>query len=173
MEGTVFLIGISHQIQSDTSRNNQTTKSFVDYISKKILELNIKILAEEYSEDACIIADVKQSTIQSLAIQYQLLHRYVDPGNIDREKLGIKSNQEILNSIDPSNYDNLAEIRDKELKKDFPKREGFWLERLADLTGSNIIFVCGSKHLESFSNLLTSNNIPNSILESRFESSSS
>jgi type I restriction enzyme R subunit len=54
-------------------------------------------------------------------------------------------------------------------KSDDHLRENFWLKKIKDKTGENIIFVCGADHLNSFSTLLKNSGFNCEVLPKRFD----
>jgi hypothetical protein len=126
-----YLVGVDHPIQHTehmTQKKRKSVREFRGHIREKVTSLGIGTIAEEFSESLLQRMAV-QSTVLPLATELGVSHRYCDPDREERKKLGID---------------------------DFPKREKVWLERIADLKDSNVLFICGNKHVQSFSALLRS-----------------
>lgn len=139
----IYLLGVDHQVQH--ARHAQITMIFSFYLSKKIKELNVALIAEEWSVDSSRISNVKTTVPEDLAVKHNLAHLYCDPTDKERKEIGWLS------------------------KKDNPVREKFWFDKMKLHIHQNMIFVCGADHLESFSQLLSDNKCPNEILPKRFD----
>jgi hypothetical protein len=139
----IYLLGVDHQVQH--ARQISLAKRFASYLSDNIEKLNIKFVGEEWSEDASKISNVKTTVPQDIAFKYNVQHRFCDPNEIDRKKIGWKS------------------------KQDDRLREMFWLDKIKDKRNKEIIFICGVNHLESFSTLLNKDRFMVKILPERFD----
>ena len=130
----VFLIGVNHIIQHTGFSFHQkeaAISEFLEHVEMKALELKVKTIAEEWSQEANKNNNVPFSTVQTVATKLDLKHIFCDPTNQERKKHGIEK----------SNTDG---------------REEFWIERLKEVLQDNILFVCGEDHLESFKSKLNS-----------------
>lgn len=139
----IYLLGIDHQVQHQ--KQTQVSMVFAFYLSKKVNELNIKFIGEEWFEDLLKENGVATTVTQDVAQKHKVGHMFCDPNRKERSEIGWTS----------KNDDNL--------------REKFWLEKIKDKLNVNIIFVCGSDHLESFSELLKNFGHDNIILPKRFD----
>lgn len=127
----IFLVGIDHTLQHDNAefsfpKKEAALPDFLAYLESTALKLKVTTIAEEFSEEALQINKVKYSTIQSVANKLELKHIFCDPTTEERQK-------------------------NKITKKDTDKREEYWFECLRNVVNENILFICGEKHLESFS----------------------
>lgn len=129
----VYLIGVNHIIQhlSDNSSSQKVAlvKEFELHLKQNGKEVGADLLAEEFSVDALRISRVAFSTVQMVAVQLKIPHRFCDPTLEERKRLGIA-------------------------KEDHHEREQFWMECIRDFKFRNIIFACGNKHVGSFKSLL-------------------
>ena len=126
----VYLIGGRHDIQFDPGPHpskivRDKRASFKAHVLKVIETLGISILAEEFSDEAKELWGVSESTLEQLANAKGIEHRFCDPTPVQREENGIE-------------------------QSDSDKREQFWLSRIQDCKSRNILFVCGSDHVEAF-----------------------
>jgi len=139
----IYLLGIDHQVQHQ--KQTQVSMVFAFYLSKKIKELNIKFLGEEWFKDLLKENGVATTITQGVATKHKIDHRFCDPNRDERRDIGWFS------------------------KKDDDKREKFWLEKMKDKTEENIIFVCGADHLGSFSTLLSDSGLHCEVFSKRFD----
>lgn len=139
----IYLLGIDHQVQHH--KQTQVSMVFAFYLSKKIKELNIKLVGEEWFQDLLKENGVKTTVTQDVATKHKIDHRFCDPNRDERRDIKWFS------------------------KKDDDKREKFWLEKIKDKTDKNIIFVCGADHLISFSTLLSNYGVDCEVLPKRFD----
>lgn len=139
----IYLIGVDHQVQHQ--KNTQISMVFAFYLSKKIKELNIKFISEEWFEDLLNKNNVKSTVPQDVANKQKIEHVFCDPDKNERKRIGWFS------------------------KKDDYLREQYWLTKIKGETNGNIIFVCGSDHLESFNKLLLNNGFKSEILPKKFD----
>jgi hypothetical protein len=125
----VYLIGVRHLVQHDAPRAEKIVRekraTFRRHVLEVIEELNITILAEEFSDEAKKICHVSETTLEQFGKAKGIEHRFCDPTSIEREEKGIK-------------------------KADWDKREEIWLSRIKDCKNRNVLFVCGDEHVEAF-----------------------
>lgn len=114
----VYLIGVDHFIQHTkhmTPTKTRSVQRFTDYLREQVASRNITAIAEEFSEEALKKSGVGvQSTLQPLAKQLNICHRFCDPDTDERERLGANND---------------------------PKRERVWLERIQELESSTILLI--------------------------------
>jgi hypothetical protein len=127
-----------------------------------IVKLDIKILAEEFSDEAkqksqaktylktfaenaeqfnweTEFAELSWETVLEQFSNKDIEYRPCDPESKEKKALGIE--------VDPR----------KETESDWRKREQVWLSRIADCKGRRVLFVCGRKHSNAFEQLLKRN----------------
>lgn len=141
----IYLLGIDHQVQHQ--KQTEISMDFAYYLSKKIMELDIRFIGEEWFEDLLKENAIATTVTQDVAHQYNIKHRFCDPNRNERRSINWFS----------KNDDNV--------------REKFWLEKIKDETNKNMVFICGTGHLESFSKLLESSNFLYEVLPERFDKS--
>lgn len=139
----IYLLGIDHQVQHQ--KNTQISMVFAFYLSKKVKELNVKFIGEEWFADLLKENGVTTTVSQDIASKYNIEHRFCDPDRNERKEIGWSS------------------------KNDDHLREKFWLERVRDRKNMNVIFICGADHLKSFNKLLIDFGFGSQILSKRFD----
>lgn len=139
----IYLLGVDHQVQHQ--KNTQISMVFGFYLSRKVKELDIKFIGEEWFLDLLKENGVNTTVSQDVAKKFNIEHRFCDPDRNERKEIGWLS------------------------KKDDHLREKYWLERIRDKTSTGIIFVCGADHLKQFSKLLTDSGFESQILPKRFD----
>ena len=126
----LYLIGVSHDIQFNPGRHpakvvRNKRASFKTHVLEVIETLGVSILAEEFSDESKTIRKVSESTLEQLAKAKGIEHRFCDPTSAQRRENGIG-------------------------ESDLDKREQFWLSRIRDCRGRNLLFVCGGNHVDTF-----------------------
>jgi hypothetical protein len=139
----IYLLGIDHQVQHQ--KNTQISMAFAFYLSKKVKELDIKFIGEEWFMDLLKENSVTTTVPQGIANKYNIEHRFCDPDRMERQRIGWLS------------------------KEDDHLREKFWLNKISDKIYTNIIFICGTDHLKSFNKLLIDSGYESEILPKRFD----
>ena len=127
----VYLIGVDHQVQHINENAIPAKIKLIADFSHHLLEyaqdLNVSIIAEEFSEEALIKSNATTSVSQNIAIKLNIAHKFCDPSTEQRASLGIENHKQ---------------------------REHFWLNCLQQEIHDKIIFICGDKHIDSFADLL-------------------
>jgi hypothetical protein len=124
----VYLIGVNHLVQHDAPRAKivrEKRVTFKGHVLEVIDKLDISILAEEFNEEAKQNCGVSETTLEQFGKAKGIEYRACDPTSIEREEKGIEN-------------------------ADWDKREEIWLSRINDCKNSNVLFVCGDDHFESF-----------------------
>lgn len=173
----IYLIGVNnHNIQHDGNgcADLSLRNKFSAFLKNKIVEYDIALLAEEFSEEALYKTSkgnmtTAQSAVKDLkAENLKIEHRFCDPDEEKRKEIGIPSRDEIKSKLGLRGPILLDSIQDKqikeELRKYYPTREQFWFNKISDCFDRNILFLCGSNHIESFSLLLNSRQYKTEIL---------
>jgi hypothetical protein len=157
----LYIHGINHNTQHRgvgvDSAGADRFEALVDWVCQ---QNQIELIAEEFSLEACELSGVSASICAEYAVRNGLQHLYCDPTLEERIQLGIPSQKELVTQVKAelgvkiivgsehnAYYDRVA-------AKYHPIREGFWLDKLSPYAERNILFICGSDHVESFSALL-------------------
>jgi hypothetical protein len=178
-----YIIGVDHLIQYNNGIvPEEIFSEFADYIAEKAHNLNINLIAEEFSEEALYnVYCATTAIVKKAAEETGIEHRFCDPEESDRIKLGIPYFAEIRDSI-KRKYNIIDKtIPDHALGKKIEKetadiskmfwglREEFWFNRISDCLDRNIIFVCGHEHAERFAALMAQKGATCSIIDPFWE----
>ena len=136
MVRNIFLVGVAHHAIQYTPVSSgpqweKVIKNFGKYIQDQCSSLGIDLIAEEWSEYSVKQNAASDSTARQAAEEIGVDHLFCDPDPDERLRLGIKNG------------------RDGD-----PDREKEWLKRLIRSGKTQILFICGDGHLESFKTLL-------------------
>jgi hypothetical protein len=119
--------GTNHIIQHDAHTTVQVVldkrATFDGHVAELIATNDFALLTEEFSKEARKKAHASATTLQRLANEKGIEHRFCAPNSIERKEQGIDN-------------DN--------------KRERFWLDQIKGCKDCNILFVCGDKHFDAF-----------------------
>lgn len=153
--GMIYLIGVNHEVQHN--RHFPRTKAFTKLLSNLVKDFNIKLLAEEWSEDASKVWSVSYSTVEDVARINNIKYLACDPTTKEREMLGIKTEMDITKEVAELSKEPYTKKKSlayqKTLAPNHAKREQFWLKQLQDFLSDDIIFVCATQHISEFTNL--------------------
>jgi hypothetical protein len=172
----LYLIGVRHEVQSISVGSEETADHtrFRLCLERAIQEYEPTFVAEEYSDDALSVSALRRNGPQEfftkkvaasrnvehllcdapLKVKYSMGYQGWDGWEIQISRLG-----EPLYDRD----DLLPQAL--EIVKDFPLREGYWLNQLQHILQMEVVFVCGDSHIDTFGRRLKSNGIPYQILE--------
>ncbi len=114
----IYLVGVDHVIQHEgylDSRKKVALRKFRAYLKKIVGERDIRVIAEEFSEDALSRSHTKVSSARKVAQALGIEHRFCDPTCQERmvRKIGTDG-----------------------------QREREWLKCLQDLTQRNVLLLC-------------------------------
>jgi hypothetical protein len=189
----IYLLGVDHRVQHN--RDLSLTKSFVEYLETVAKELNILLLAEEFSAESVFSNNVPTSTVQDVAKKLDIEHKFCDLDTKERRKIGYPLNndrschvtkkirdkifnQMLLKGKNPKRINfSIVGTEEQEyykriLKRKYrPTREKFWFFKIKkDLSsGKETVFICGFKHLKTFRLLLVQKGFEVVILPWRFD----
>lgn len=143
----IYLIGVDHQVQHDGPTMIADRKKAIDefsiFLQSKATMLRVTVFAEELNEDSLKGSRASKSIVREIAKQLGLKHLFCDPTRAQRKELGID--------------------------EDIDLRENYWLSRLEDYRAEkNILFVCGSGHLETFRKKLSEKGYEVKVLPEQF-----
>jgi len=146
------------------------------YIKKVCDAHGINAIGEEMSYSALNDYDRTESIPKIFSRGYGLKHKYCDPEREEQERIGIKRSgfysqakkfSEILQSEEIKNLTQ-EEADELEWKEDL-KREPSWLCNILELNSWPLLFICGPKHVESFSGLLIASTFDVKIINSNWD----
>jgi predicted metal-binding protein len=150
----IYIIGVNHELQYFDG----STNLLLNFLSEQVELLGAKLIAEELNQEAIDREQqTRQTTLESTsrgaASKKGIDHRFCDPDSAERVVIGIPSPAQIRKSLGLRAGENEDRV-EEEARRDFPLREKFWLDKISDKIHENIIFVCGSCHVDSFAALL-------------------
>lgn len=167
----IYLLGVDHQVQHQ--KDIQISKNFLFYLTKKVKELNITVIGEEWSSELLEENGVTTTTPQDVARELNIAHIFCNPNSEEMKILGIPNREAIKNKLGIKGLVFLNSYEDKQIiaeqRKYFPIKERFWLNKIKNRLRENIIFVCGTDHLKSFGKLLSDSGCKFQILPKRFD----
>jgi hypothetical protein len=171
-----YIIGISHRahLKDRFAPETETQREYRACIERALAEIKPALVAEELSEYALAKRSKEKGAEQEsltklIADAAQIEHRFCDPDDAAREKMGYEEGSYLAFrlAMEDGSLSN-AEINRRgyaiEAGKYWPRREKYWLEQLGDVKDKNVIFVCGDAHVEGFQKLLKKNGIESSVV---------
>lgn len=168
----IYLIGVNHGLQFvNKTSDDKTIDAFDDYVRDLCTEQGIRCIAEEMSIEALNKWGATRYLCKSIADELSIKHIFSDPDSDERKSRGIRSEKEIRDQLGYTQVLSQSQVKkvDEVLKAEWPRREQFWLEKILEVKAAPILFVLGSSHIESFSNLLTREAIDFKILARKWE----
>ena len=173
-ETMIHLIGVDHRTQYFNQMiPPELFDEFKEFIIHHARTLKATLLAEEFHEEYLKEVYFSPSgTLRSVAMKLQTAHRYCDPCDHEKEKLGIPFYADIRESVvmelgfskdyflDPQKRNRAKRLTAKLVYAFFPVRESFWIARLEENIFARVIFICGHEHITSFTQMLLQRGIP-------------
>jgi hypothetical protein len=168
----LHLLGLNHSAQARLPGIDftESQRAFAGCLRRTIEEVRPILIAEEDSADALAVRG-KVSIGKEIAGEYGIEHMFCDPTEEQRRALGYRDGQSLELEIfmrdgeGLSNEDIFCKARAIEIGRYFPMRERFWLQRLNGFLDSDVVFVCGDLHIESFGNMLESKGVPYRVVQ--------
>jgi hypothetical protein len=174
----IYITGIDHLVQYNGPVPPELLEEFKEYIAAKIKELNITLIAEEFNEEFLHdVFNAAEGTAETAAAESGTSHLYCDPDAAEREALGIAYYADVMDMVKERHGISEKFIMDMELrrvveqetalevKKFWPVRERFWLNKLKGRLDENILFLCGHEHVRGFSELLRGEGVSAAVIE--------
>ena len=166
----VYLIGVDHKFQY---LDSDSSCSFSQFLEQKVKQLGVVLIAEELSQEAIereenLRKTKVDSTARHVAEITGIEHRLCDPNNSERKSLSILTTRDIQQKLGLKVGQDEPKV-EREKRKNWPKREQFWLDKIKDRVEEKLIFVCGADHIKSFKSLLESNNCNVEILSENWK----
>ncbi len=155
MEYRVIIIGTDHRYQRrDVELDNRAHELFTLLLRNLASEHGVRGIAEECNLAALAEYDVEESTVEAIARDLKVPHRYCDPDRRERAALGISQENDIRAG---HILDNVSEEQiQSEIQDSLRRREVYWLQQVNDFDLWPVLFVCGADHVQSFASLLKS-----------------
>lgn len=137
---TVYLIGVDHEVQYTNNGMGRTKSNivylFTNHLRDCVERLAVGLIAEEYSEEAL---RAYKPTVQNIARNLSIDHRFCDPDSNERKKHGIGN-------------------------KEYQMRMYYWFDCIRDSLDKNILFICGDNHIQDFKEILVNNGLHSEII---------
>lgn len=178
VKNMIYLIGIDHLLQYNGPVPPELLEEFKEYLVAMIKKLNITLIAEEFNEEFLYdVFNATEGTAEKAAEASGISHLYCDPDASEREALGIPYYADVMDMVKERHSVREKFIMDRglreeveretalEVKKFWPVRERFWLNKLKRRLDENILFLCGHEHVSGFSALLSEEGIPAAVIE--------
>jgi hypothetical protein len=172
----IYLIGVEHGVQS-ISAGSQETSDHALYRSclEQAIEKHTPILiAEEFSDDALKRSSTVRGVPQefftkTVATENGVDHRLCDLDTKTKYKMGYQERGGwVMHLCELPEYKRSERqllAAALEVVKDFPIRENHWVQKLKDVAGQRVVFVCGDGHIETFNDRLKANGISSEVLK--------
>ncbi|MDD5626445.1 MAG: hypothetical protein PHW01_00300 [Patescibacteria group bacterium] len=148
----INLIGIDHKRQC-LDRNNSLKCLLVKIIKKYSADL----ICEGFSEEVLAANNIASTIPQRIAKELNLQCIFCDPDEQVRKEIGYPTQKELREKFGNKSAIMGTEEYEKRMdyiKKFWPIRESYWLNKFKNNPAQSIIFICGSEHLKSFKSLL-------------------
>ena len=162
-------MGVNHAHQYPGNPHG-SSENFTSFLESESRRYDIDLLAEEMSLEALRRQHLKISSVQMVATRLEIRHVLCDPDQLERERLGIPSTEEIKAelAIGACMTDTQISILDKKERSFWPKREEEWLRRANTINHRTCLFVIGSAHIPTFFSLLNQSNYQTTVLCERW-----
>ncbi len=171
---SVHVVGTGHHFQFGSGvkfgRDECTleqAQAFSAYLLGLAETIGAKLVAEELNLQALQEVGASISVPQQVAAFLRIAHLFCEPNREERASLGIMEENALraLGFIENQSEGNIqARLRDH-----WRRREVEWYKRIADATLSPALFICGSNHSSTFSDLLRANGIEVTVQHSNWE----
>lgn len=149
----VYIIGTDHQFQTADGRAPaEAINAFRNVLASACETRSVAAIAEEMCLETVLNFGQRESVCLQEATRLGLKHRYCDPATEARKPLGIRKKSDL--EMDVFHGRLAATELDAAVRREWAKREAFWLEELRDLDASPVLFVCGADHARPFMGLL-------------------
>ena len=178
MERKIYLLGTSHEYQrGDKTCPPNSIDEFKQYLESICQEYDIRAIGEEMSLTALEDFNLTNSIPERFAQEKGLKHKHCDPDRDEQKRLGIKElgyftqPKKLPERMQPEELRNITpeEAEELERKENF-KREPSWLHSVLELNVWPLLFICGSKHVESFSKLLATETLSVNVISECWQS---
>lgn len=166
----IYLVGVNHAVQ--WNRSSPATVDYMQYLETQIKNLNIDLVAEEFSEEAVKRNKVKRTTSDEVSKKLLRKNSFLcDPDEKTREKIGYPTKAQLRQKFGVKSA--IEGTKENKARKEHERtfwfvKERYWLDRIKNFS-QKMIFVCGSEHIKSFSSLLKQQGYVVSILDKKFD----
>ena len=171
-----YLIGVNHEAQRHPSGAmlDKDQRELQRRLNKAIDDHHPKLIAVEESEDTLL--DKKNGvTDESIPRNFALRHKIdlmlCEPSDVEKQRIGYMDKSQIHRELFtsgllrncPSSLQNTAAYA-VQIALIFPLREELWIEKLKEHLQSEVIFILGEDHIDSFMRRLQAHGIQSKSL---------
>jgi len=158
MQKTAHILGTDHTYQrNDDSCEPDAIKAFLKYLRTLCNAHGIKAIGEEMSVSALNAHDRAESIPAKFASRNKITHRYCDPSPEEQQAMGIVEGPAVRLRMRDQHFSE-EQVNQLIWKEDL-KREPYWLTKIQEWEKERdiwpLLFICGSCHVISFSQRLT------------------
>lgn len=164
----LLLVGTNHANQYVGNKYGDSAQ-FTEYLRSVCSTHEVDLLAEEMSIEA-LEKNSAKSTALELARTLGITHLFCDPNRRERTALGIPTDDELRTSLGFRKYllnHQIDRFEDAE-RSYWPLREEEWIRRVEACSFSICLFIVGSNHVSSFSDIVRSRGMPLQVLHQRW-----
>lgn len=160
----VFLLGTNHAPQY-LGYKDSFSSEFANYVNDIVKTFGIDLIAEEMNEEA-LEKEARESTARTVALSTGVKHALCDPDNSERIALKIPSEEQLKTKlgIGRAMLANQVTELDNATREFWPIREQEWLRRLKCIESKKCLFILGTEHVQSFTELLSSREVASEVL---------
>lgn len=174
----VHLIGVEHRVQyksphwivTQTHRNNWDHYSSI--VEQSIREIQPSVVAEELNQEILEKHNHAESLLLSIKNSFEMLngrnvkHIFAEPCSAQKYQIQYKEDCAVrriisgIESQDPNDELVWAHMAAHQ----YPIREQFWIDMIEDHLNSDVLFVCGDAHIDTFPMLLERKDIAYKVI---------
>ena len=152
IELMIYILGVDHfEVQLPHLKNDSRKVSqFLGQVRNICREKKIALIAEEISEDGLLSHQIDFTNVGTIVSELGLEYLFCDPGQSERNRLGIKQREDIALELSirfPYTQAQEDKINEVAAESD-RKREKYWLDRIKSRGGANkeVLLICGFGH---------------------------
>lgn len=154
MNRLAYVLGTNHIYQrNDDSCEPGSIAAFVAYLGAVCESNQINAIGEEMSISALRDFHRTESIPAKFASARGKSHKYCDPDSDEQARLHIRGDQAVR--CDVRDQGISEEEITQLLREEDLKRERYWLCKIEEWNEWPLLFICGSDHVESFCQLLS------------------
>ena len=174
----IYILGTSHEYQrNDNTCSPNSIVEFKQYLKTVCQNCNVRAIGEEMSQESLEFFNRKISIPKVFTEENgTIIHKYCDPESDEKRKLGIRESgfysqgKKFPVILQPQEVKNLSQEEADLLEwKEDLKREPVWLCKILELNKWPLLFICGSKHVESYRKLLDAASFSVKIVNKNWE----
>lgn len=154
MNRIAYILGTNHIYQRDDELCEPgTVDAFIEYLDSVCKSHGINAIGEEMSISTLHDFGRAVSIPKKFASTHGKRHKYCDPDRAEQAKLGIREACVVRYDVREKHLPE-EQITQLIWEEDL-KREPCWLCKIQELNVWPLLFICGSDHIKSFTQLLS------------------